>query len=199
MSHTYTPSSTTLHATVTMPDDADNGTAAAQNTPDEAAMDNAAYCAARIGGWRIVQIDGYSDANTYSAGAVGANSAGTFNGTGDLLISNLATTNTVVGDVVEVEITMCINGAVAMQAEWRLAANKNSVGKAEMTGARHYEHNIDANYKSVTIVGRTTVASGEAGTCLVYVQCRSAETVPLNAASFFGPICATARLLRSNA
>ena len=47
MSHAYTPTAT-WHSTATMPDDADNGTAAAQNVPDEAALDNTVYLKAQI-------------------------------------------------------------------------------------------------------------------------------------------------------
>ena len=66
MSHAYTPTAT-WHSTATMPDDADNGTAAAQNVPDEAALDNAQYLRSALPVALINVLTHYDDSDSLLA------------------------------------------------------------------------------------------------------------------------------------
>jgi len=197
MSHVYTPVSTTLHATCVLPDDGDDGTAAAQNTPDECALDNAAYAAARVGTYRCVACAPVVITNSglETPPLLAKNNANAY-GTDDLPIAAL--TGLVAGDVVCLSVGFRAGVSTAMTAEYRLESNQAGAGWAAV-GTLHSTSEIAEPFASATsrnLVMNASESITNSGTYGVRLQLKTDGTIGY--ANIYNPLNGLVSVWRAN-
>jgi hypothetical protein len=118
MGTTYTPTAT-WHTTAALPADGDPGTAAAQNVPIEAALDNAAYLRARVPLLVTGLSTSYVDETTNT---LGTTSSSTFGDAGAVTITGWDVAM-FAGDQVSINITFGSQCAAATVHAARLAVS----------------------------------------------------------------------------
>ena len=175
MAHNYTPSNV-YHATVTMPDDGDDGSAAAQNVPDECAADNGAYFKARLGAWFLRWQTPVADANWYddtdltqqtdtTATTYPAYNAEVSGGGQLILMPISAGVQVVTNDVVEVEVQLLAKMAADGTGQWIQLVYSRDSGSTVVAikGARTIPMSTYASgYQPISLFGRFVVATSSA-------------------------------------
>lgn len=189
MGTTYTPTAT-WHTTAALPADGDPGTAAAQNVPIEAALDNAAYLRARVP--PLVTALSTSDFDETSI-ILGTTSSTTFSDAGAYTIIGLGDFALVAGDVVGISMTVCSQCAGATTHRARLAVSYDAGSTWTAIGGNAERATGDAYALAQGMsLNVGFVAAHTAAHCEIRIEHKSSEA----AASLVAPYTALMRIDR---